>query len=226
MSSRTVHVRLKDKSICALIKYLEAEGRSYEGRPLSTVMSLVIDGMAANLTRRGVVPDTPTQEAVAFLNKRYSKDIDALDIGDLRQTIESGLEEEGEVEGASLTLKDKEVRDAVMRSIDPDLMQANGLEPGEEIPEPTIDLAYPPWANQSNWTWEELIEMTPKDLAIDTLASIPEGPQQELYKRAVEMVYTGIDYRDWGSEATMKKITKLYGSYQPWVSIYKGQEGT
>jgi hypothetical protein len=225
MSSRTVHVRLKDKSLCALIHYLEAEGRSYEGRPLSTIISLVVDGMAANFVHNGVVQDVPSQEATAFLNARYSKDIQVGEMPNLRDAIEGALEEDSGFQRPPDRSIDEAVKAKVMGEVAPDLIEADGLDPGELIPEPQIDLAYPPWANQAQWSWEDIVDSTPKDLAVDTLASIPEGPLQEIYKRAVEVVYTGIDFRDWGSETTMKKVTKLYGSYVPWVSIYEGTEG-
>ena len=48
MSSRVVHVRVKDKSLWALIQYLEAEGRSYEGTPLATIVASVIYGSSSD----------------------------------------------------------------------------------------------------------------------------------------------------------------------------------
>lgn len=219
MTSRIVHTRVKDKTLLTLIKYLEADGRSIEGRPLSGIVSSVLDGVAGNFVRTGAVADIPSQEATRELDHRYAREVDLPQRMDLRDDIARALGTDED--GGERTEVDREaVMQAVQEKLEPDLREEGPLQGGEEIPQQWADLDNPPWKNVERIEWDRLERAAPKDVGIETLEKVEH---KEIYKRAVEVVYSSIDATNWGSEATMKKVIRLYSSYLPWAPIY--QEG-
>lgn len=224
MSSRTIHMRVKDRTIVGCLRFLESQGVQLEGQPLSSLISLALDSFAATLNRQKMVTIPDAHVCTAYLNDRYGRAKSEIALDLHPEALSEGVEE---AKVGIPAIDSRERLKEVIRQQAERVSEADISLDSEDLPvdEPQQEVTpqTPPWPDDLR-PFSFFQKLAPKDIYIQFFTDPPEEDTHtvddvRLGRMAIRVVYSNLPVDMWGTDVAKRLIAQTAETYKPWIKM-------
>lgn len=208
--SRIVHLRTSERNIAACFELLSAKGLDTK-IPISTAVHKVLSALIQGTMNAGTIPSFNESEAATLL-VQYTEE-PMLELSEVPLEFEPDVP----VHEMDFAKTEESVRDEIEAAMEH--VKSGGVAAAEVPDLPDVPVDAPPWeAFEHKSSFEKLSGLYPKDSLLEAAKSLPA------LQKAIEIVYTVVTHKNWGTVKTVDMVRRLAQQFQLWIDEHEGEK--